>query len=101
MAVCEYCQQEMKTHASCLWASVSMKRRLYPRLRYGDETSHGSGQPGYWRDYGENCPDCWVAVGGLHHIGCDWEQCPRCDGQFIGCDCGGKRFLAEAGQAPA
>ncbi len=95
MAVCEYCHHEMQTHHSCLWEAVRIKRQPYLRLRYGEETRYGSKQPGYWRDYGENCPDCAVVVGGLHHVGCDWEQCPRCQSQFIVCDCPPKHFTAE------
>jgi hypothetical protein len=33
------------------------------------------------------CPDCNVAPGGIHHYNCDQEQCPRCGGQLINCDC--------------
>jgi len=37
------------------------------------------------------CHDCGIAVGGVHHIDCDMEICPRCEGQFLGCSC----FVAE------
>jgi hypothetical protein len=33
------------------------------------------------------CHDCNVAWGGLHHYGCDMEECPLCGGQLISCDC--------------
>jgi len=33
------------------------------------------------------CHDCNVASGGLHHLNCDMEICPRCGGQFFGCSC--------------
>jgi len=83
----------MNNHLSCLWNTAIIKRRTYLRLRYGQETRYGSGLPDYWQDdYGAFCPDCAVSVGGLHHFGCDWEQCPRCNGQQIGCDCGVKRY---------
>ncbi len=38
------------------------------------------------------CPDCNIVPGGKHHANCDQEQCPRCGGQLISCDC----FDAEA-----
>lgn len=33
------------------------------------------------------CHDCGVEEGQLHHRGCDWERCPFCGGQLIGCGC--------------
>ena len=33
------------------------------------------------------CHDCGVAAGGVHHVGCDMEICPRCGGPFLGCSC--------------
>lgn len=33
------------------------------------------------------CHDCGIAAGGVHHLGCDMEICPRCGGQFLGCSC--------------
>ena len=93
MALCEQCGQEMNDHATCLWNTAIIKRRPYLRLRYGQETRYGSGLPGYWQDsHGAFCPDCAARVGGLHHFGCDWEQCPRCGGQQIGCGCGVKHY---------
>lgn len=32
------------------------------------------------------CPDCNVAPGGLHHPGCDTEECPTCHLQALGCE---------------
>jgi len=34
-----------------------------------------------------NCHDCKAKVGEHHGSGCDTEQCPKCGGQLIGCDC--------------
>ena len=51
----------------------------YARIRYGDE----KGGP-----FSEPCHDCGVLPGQLHvELVCDMEQCPRCGGQVIGCDC--------------
>ncbi|MGI4943964.1 MAG: hypothetical protein ACRYHQ_25970, partial [Janthinobacterium lividum] len=33
------------------------------------------------------CGDCGVIRGGLHHLGCDVERCPRCGDQLITCEC--------------
>ena len=33
------------------------------------------------------CGDCNAKHGELHHMGCDVERCPKCDGQLISCDC--------------
>lgn len=33
------------------------------------------------------CHDCAAPMGGTHHLGCDWEECPNCGGQYFICDC--------------
>lgn len=35
----------------------------------------------------KTCHDCGVEEGQLHDYGCDWERCPFCGGQLIGCSC--------------
>jgi hypothetical protein len=35
----------------------------------------------------EPCNDCNTPLGGMHHPGCDLEECPACHSQSIGCDC--------------
>jgi hypothetical protein len=49
------------------------------RIRWGDEQTD-------W-DHGPRCGDCAVLPGGVHHFGCDIEECPRCHGQLITCEC--------------
>ncbi|MEO3944685.1 hypothetical protein [Gorillibacterium sp. CAU 1737] len=54
----------------------------YPRIRYGEEKYEvGS------RHTRETCAECMVKLGEFHVPGCDWEQCPKCLGQAIGCGC--------------
>lgn len=49
-----------------------------------------------------NCPDCGVAPGHTHLVGCDVERCSICGGQRIGCDCVGndRRFSRWTGIWP-
>jgi len=42
------------------------------------------------------CGDCGADEGTYHHVGCDWEICPRCREQANSCECvraGEKRNL--------
>jgi hypothetical protein len=50
----------------------------HDRIRYGDE-ENALNQP--------KCGDCGVPRSAYHLLGCDIEQCPRCGGQAISCDC--------------
>jgi hypothetical protein len=50
----------------------------YPRIPYGEEQRPWPAGP---------CHDCAVLRGQYHVPGCDAEECPRCHGQAIGCDC--------------
>jgi hypothetical protein len=59
--------------------SYAIDGAKYPRVRYGGE----DGGP-----FPEPCHDCGVQLGQYHvEFVCDMEQCPRCGGQVIGCDC--------------
>ena len=59
---------------------TTVNGRLMARVRYGDES----------KDLGASekvCQQCAVEKGQLHVMGCDFEQCPICEGQFLYCPC--------------
>lgn len=57
-----------------------MGEREFVRVRYGSEREDWGADRG-------PCGDCAVKKGQLHVMGCDIEQCPRCGGQVISCEC--------------
>jgi len=40
-------------------------------------------------DMNTRCHDCGILNqrGNVHHVGCDMERCPKCEGQLISCRC--------------
>ncbi|MGI9471430.1 MAG: hypothetical protein ACR2NZ_07865 [Rubripirellula sp.] len=58
--------------------TVSIQGRNLDRIRFGSEQRTAAV---------ENCGDCGVLESQYHVPGCDAEQCPRCGGQLISCDC--------------
>ena len=39
---------------------------------------------------GTRCRGCNTTYGRIHHVNCDDERCPICDGQILTCNCNGK-----------
>jgi hypothetical protein len=62
--------------------TIDMHGEEWTRIRHGEE-------PGLEEDHGRPCHDCAVIAGEIHVLGCDWEVCPRCFGQLLGCGCAG------------
>ena len=76
MVNCEDCQQEMTTASSCTADVLIMRGERHERER----VRRPIGPKG-------RCGDCGVQRGGVHHLGCDLEDCPRCHRQLISCGC--------------
>ncbi len=68
------CQREMATATGCSVTSVHVGGTTYLRTRVGDEAIAGKGDDAF------RCGDCGAHGDHFHHLGCDLERCPRCQG---------------------
>ena len=75
MAVCTWCDQEMRDTVSCTVATWHLAGRPVERTR----------NRGRWAT--DRCGDCGAPRNGYHHPGCDLERCPLCRGQALSCGC--------------
>ena len=69
----------MHEAASCIEEEIELVDGNYKPIQWGHEQTD-------W-GHGPRCGDCGVLPGGVHHPGCDIEECPRCHTQLITCDC--------------
>lgn len=76
MTICEECGDMMGDTPSC----------THRYIQYGDEYFERNTT---YFDKNDKCHDCGISnkEGNVHHMGCDMERCPRCEGQLIGCGC--------------
>src|SRR5262249_13409803 len=64
---------------SCRETTLNLGKHHRLRIRFGE-----------WRPLraaDEQCPECGTRRGGIHHVGCVLEQCPRCEGRLAACSC--------------
>jgi hypothetical protein len=79
MASCERCSRDMNETDGC--DPVLFPDGVTPPTLYGDELGvDRSLLP-------KRCHDCSCRLGFSHHYGCDFERCPKCRGQLLGCPC--------------
>ena len=82
MTICHLCEREMLTATSCSVSALHIAGKPFPLVPYGAETRYGRIVSTLRR-----CHDCGVEPKGLHHLGCDWAECPHCRGQLLSCTC--------------
>ncbi len=81
MAICSDCDQEMLSASGCIVLNVNVNNESMRRLAYGRDQRATGLTPD------RRCHDCNVTWGHLHHPGCDMEECPKCGGQLLSCNC--------------
>ncbi len=89
MATCDWCHQEMLEVDGCSENALVEfpDGTTTASIPYGEERRYDEPAKPWVAGPGQRCKDCRVAVGGRHHPGCDWEECPRCGHQLISCGC--------------
>ena len=79
MATCVFCLGDMRTAVSCTVAALHRNDRYIAMIPFGSERGQ--------HVKSTRCGDCGVVPGGWHHLGCDRQVCPLCDGQMLSCGC--------------
>jgi hypothetical protein len=74
------------------WTHCLIDGAKFARVRFGEEVED-------WGSSKGPCHDCGATPGQFHVDGCDVERCPKCGGQFFGCECGYKELVSESKDA--
>lgn len=81
-SLCPVCQHDMTQTVACdQMVEWEIEGASHRRIPYGAELGLGI------YVVVSECHDCGTPPGGLHHPGCDMEECPHCHEQAMGCDC--------------
>jgi hypothetical protein len=77
MEVCPGCGYEFGDRPNCEVTELEIRGHTYERVRYMPR--------GEWERAGfpDRCPACDIRRVNFHHIGCDLEMCPACEGQLM------------------
>lgn len=89
MTICNWCGKDMSLNDTLSCSEnvmVDFGNMVADPIRYGSED-----RLKYNKFFDplvhERCHDCNVKIGGIHHPGCDMEECPKCHKQLISCGC--------------
>src|SRR5947208_13899341 len=72
--VCHRGRKEDSLFNTCKVKMVQVNGKLHRRTTHHED-----------RD--DPCDVCGVFPGGIHHLGCDIEECPVCGNRFTVCEC--------------
>ena len=75
--VCPACRREYDGSSCVGRLPLKDGQQVIPHVRHAPR----------WEGDDDECEGCWVDPGGVHHAGCDREECPLCARQLIGCRC--------------
>lgn len=73
---CLFCRNQLKISACCRAKFMEIDNEPFERI----PNDRGG-------EMDICCGDCDAEFGELHHVGCDLETCPACQGQLISCSC--------------
>ena len=73
MNICKFCNEELGKIEGCLLSQVKIGNDIYERKKADPVELQ--------------CHDCGAGPGKFHHPGCDMEECPKCRGQMLWCNC--------------